>query len=709
MARFLVDALKKTAFCIALFFLFNLLIKAYVHVPERLNPLTNKIEDFELSDLCFAYLHGNVPPDTNIYIIHSPHDELPAVTAAKISKAERAGAKAIGLDMIFSGTAASEQAKQLMDTINVYKRNVILAVTYTADQSKATTGLPFYKKLIERNNGNGSYNWGYLQEQSQFDTKRDFQPFFKFNDDSVDAFAVNVLRTAFGNDSIAALKERNEERELINYRSTTGVGRYRIFDKIPEDQETLQNKIVLFGDTDPLNLADLHYTPLNKYIGRSLPDMQGIVFHAQVLSMIMAHDYIDEPGKLTTIATLIIVCFLFMCFFTWLSKYHGFYHLFVDIVFLMIAIPLSLLVCKWLLDSFRIKCEPTTYLVPIFFCGLCLHFYDPVTIFFKEKIFKLPFHKHPGKKAPGNLAGNTVKALLFLVSLMPGTLIAQTTHYIIYPCKGKLEYKKLGNWKPVSRAMYMDDSAWIRINSKEGSYYLEKGKYCKAINETGMRQVKTIRLDVCDHTEPPLEFLREMYKDAIKPDSVVPATKKDIAYGDIMFPANTEKLPRQNEVAFQWNINPGVDKDWVILPSDNLGKAGSRGSSNDDPVKTRGDNVPIVEYHKDSSFYWYPKNVSKPNPLRFSFAGEEEMRSLHESLASLESLKSNFDSVNYAIIKADIYARAKMYSEANRVYELSLKNFPLDTAIKIAYRALVDTVRYLNGLRSPVATDTPPK
>lgn len=69
-------------------------------------------------------------------------------------------------------------------------------------------------------------------------------------------------------------------------------------ERVPETKNTWDN--------------DKFFTPLNsKYVGKAFQDMFGVVVHANVISMILHQDYINESSELMSF----IVGFL-MCFFS---------------------------------------------------------------------------------------------------------------------------------------------------------------------------------------------------------------------------------------------------------------------------------------------------------------------------------------------------------------------------------------------------------
>ncbi|NJM93588.1 MAG: CHASE2 domain-containing protein [Cytophagales bacterium] len=55
---------------------------------------------------------------------------------------------------------------------------------------------------------------------------------------------------------------------------------------------------------------DKFYTPLNKtYAGKANPDMYGVVIHANIVSMILNHDYVYTMAESTGVLVAIVLCF----------------------------------------------------------------------------------------------------------------------------------------------------------------------------------------------------------------------------------------------------------------------------------------------------------------------------------------------------------------------------------------------------------------
>lgn len=105
-------------------------------------------------------------------------------------------------------------------------------------------------------------------------------------------------------------------------------------EKIIKDKIVLMGIVPLIDLSDPKSLAnityeDTYYTPLNpNYVGRSYPDMYGLVIHANVIAMMLDENYINESPIWLTITLAITSTFLAVVFFSYLfNNYDTIYRL----------------------------------------------------------------------------------------------------------------------------------------------------------------------------------------------------------------------------------------------------------------------------------------------------------------------------------------------------------------------------------------------
>jgi CHASE2 domain-containing sensor protein len=91
--------------------------------------------------------------------------------------------------------------------------------------------------------------------------------------------------------------------------------------------DVFKDKIVLVGylgnDEWNMPMKDKFYTPLNEqYAGRSLPDMYGLVIHANIIAMMLNGDYSFEMPGWITFMIEVLFCYANVLLFFWI--YHHF-------------------------------------------------------------------------------------------------------------------------------------------------------------------------------------------------------------------------------------------------------------------------------------------------------------------------------------------------------------------------------------------------
>lgn len=143
--------------------------------------------------------------------------------------------------------------------------------------------------------------------------------------------------------------DENEEAEYKN--ALEGA---KTHEKIIKDKIVLMGIVPLIDISDPKSLAnityeDTYYTPLNpNYVGRSYPDMYGLMIHANVIAMMLDENYINESPLWLSVTLGIVCTLLAVLFFSYLfNNYETVYRLgrksiqFVIGVFMLLVIVFS--------------------------------------------------------------------------------------------------------------------------------------------------------------------------------------------------------------------------------------------------------------------------------------------------------------------------------------------------------------------------------
>jgi CHASE2 domain-containing sensor protein len=347
------------------------------------NPVEFSLADFSFNDLAFSRVHEIFERDDRIVIINI--DTASRKTIADLLLKVNADSPAvIGLDVLFGARRDPFDGylKRAMESVPR------LVAGYNLDENDPypSTVAGGYVNFIGHDLGVIRY----------------YRPFAGDSGGVRKSFSAAIIEK---DDSAIyqRLEKRRHRVEWINYRRNSK-GYYIISgsDLLENKVEPLflHDKIVLLGlvSDNPYNIEDKHFTPLNdKLVGRSIPDMNGVIIHANVLSMILDHDYIHRSPVLLNLLIAVVITWLHIAF---LLKYyihkHIWFHLVVKTAELVIGVGL-LYLSILVLRLFDLSIDFTVTLVSIIIAVDVLYFYEGLTNWlFKKYGVKSIFNKtHP--------------------------------------------------------------------------------------------------------------------------------------------------------------------------------------------------------------------------------------------------------------------------------------------------------------------------
>jgi CHASE2 domain-containing sensor protein len=432
MKKFLGDSLIATVFV----FLVLLGIReiSQFNVFNVFDPLGKALGDMEITDITFSKLRLEVPPvDENVTIINIGNLSR-AELAQQIRMISALKPKVIGIDSFFDcggcpGKIDSLCCPLAYDTLS----NLLLgdALAQAGNVVLVTKLLQSNKLIKEYGNDvvvfdsleqsdqiiRGSCFEGFAnletdaQNQEDIKTCRRFTPRMPMlNGPDELAFSVKVAML-FDSAKAKRFLARNKTSEVINYRGNvpdifkasaeefanryTYLDWYQPFDTTSFLPTIIKDRIVLLGfmgeNMDDTSWDDKFITPLNKqYAGKTRPDMYGVVVHANIISMILDEDYIEELAEWQQVMIAVIVCFLNVMLFTYISRKAPIWFdglsIIVQLIQLVICTFLMIYVLKW----FNFKLNLTYTLAALALVGTCFELYTGV---FREllKRLKNPF------------------------------------------------------------------------------------------------------------------------------------------------------------------------------------------------------------------------------------------------------------------------------------------------------------------------------
>ena len=305
-----------------------------------IDPFSEAIKNHDVMDVAFSKFRNHDDPtlfDPEVFIINSEVTDREQLAKAIDLVIERQ-AEVVGVDLLFD-KANSDKADTLLRAA-LQNENVIIG--YTFEKAKNHTSISsdrsndFFSNTTQSAYVNLGSNDGF--------SVRTFEPFHVIDGQKDMAFAVKIA-AHIDPEIPATLKKRHLEKEWINFRrkqpgklnsiypiNSEGLTHYAmvdISDFIAEadnyKDDYFKDKIVLIGfngdNNSYLSMQDRYFTPLNeKYSGRSLPDMHGIIIHANIISMLLDKDYIDDTSEKYLYLVAFLIFFINFIIFDKLVK-----------------------------------------------------------------------------------------------------------------------------------------------------------------------------------------------------------------------------------------------------------------------------------------------------------------------------------------------------------------------------------------------------
>ncbi|HAS39935.1 MAG TPA: hypothetical protein DCS93_05620 [Microscillaceae bacterium] len=326
---------------------------------EFLNPIEQAFDDFDLTDIVFSKLTDRTKADTNITVVNIGNLDRAGI-AEVINIINQNNPKAIGIDVQFEFAIDSTQDALLENAVANAKNVVMVSKMITnpnpkiqkADHAKINyhrftkhTKTAF-ANFITKGKGNqqGLYSvrsFSPKEKVSKVILSRGAEKFDTVSlkeaqrKDTIEyAFAVQMAKYASPK-KVEKFLARKRDFEWINFRGNVSIDDHTNFNVLDVDnvfasqanedaakgfKNVIKDKIVLLGfmgaNLQVRSFDDKLFTPLNEnYIGRSAPDMYGVVVHANIVSMILNESYISEtPQWVNYLISFFIVLFTIMIF-----------------------------------------------------------------------------------------------------------------------------------------------------------------------------------------------------------------------------------------------------------------------------------------------------------------------------------------------------------------------------------------------------------
>jgi CHASE2 domain-containing sensor protein len=367
---------------------------------DFLNPFEQALSDFNATDVAF----GMRPPqtaDTSIVLVNIGN--LPRIDIAQqIAVLNHFGPRVIGVDVEFRHEidsltdstleAAFAQANNLVLFSKLEQGRKLADSTEVWDSLRRN--LPRFAK-----HGASGFTNALTEGDSPFETWRETSAQEKMANGWVERSFATQVAWLYDSARTKKILARRRDSEIINFRGNSDK-----FVKLDADDvldtlftpETIRDKIVIIcylGGiyTDVTWDADRFYTPLNpKQIGRTAPDMFGGVIHANIVSMILHENFIDEVPEWICIIIALLLGYCNVVLFARIeeSKRYGLWY---DLITKLIQLAETVLVTYlviFLFAGYNLKVDLTYSIFVIVLSGDVFEIYATLWQNLKAKLNK---------------------------------------------------------------------------------------------------------------------------------------------------------------------------------------------------------------------------------------------------------------------------------------------------------------------------------
>lgn len=395
------------------------------------DPISQALQEFELTDWVFSKLRPDPIPDERIVIVNIAPNRR--AIAEQIRIISQHNPRVIGIDSFFNcegGLTDTLNCPQLLDTLgnlllsyNIQQaKNVVLVSRLLqtdslahADALDVYDSIEYSDEAFRSNAINGFANL-VTGATYQEDVKicKSFIPQVKVNGEEKIAFAVEL---AMLYDSVKAKKflQRKNDEEIINFRGNAEIPDVKIrthresmessaefhvlcytldWQQLFNGEylpEMFEDKIVILGFMgdyygDP-SWSDKLFTPLNsKVAGRANPDMFGVVVHANILAMILNEDYINGLPEWMEYTIAFIICILNVFLLYWVDTRFPIWFDGLQVIIQVVEIVLVSGIIVLVFSKFNFKLDLTLTLGALALVGPCFDMYKSLEMTIVKKI-----------------------------------------------------------------------------------------------------------------------------------------------------------------------------------------------------------------------------------------------------------------------------------------------------------------------------------
>ncbi len=352
------------------------------------DPFTQAFRDFTLTDLYYSKIKDRNEIYKGPVILVNIENKNRQEIAFLLQQIETGKPKVVALDFLLKKHQSPQDSilKQIFDE----NKNIVFNFIADFDDEKQNE----YNDSFFTTKADGYSNL--VSENIEYSTIRNYYPFYQNHE----AFTSAIIKKYDSTIYTDLLKWKNKKVE-IHFTGNLSNFTYYTFNEVTDpdfNSAIFENKIVLLGyfglnefKTGNLRLdEDKFFTPLNPQLsGRSYPDMYGVVIHANIIRMILEHNFIRVvPTWLVIFISFIILWFILpmMCglFFKgdiWFNT--------TGTLLQLVGSILVVFFCVLIYRHFNTKFDPGFLLTCVVLLPTFINLYEALLVFLKHKI-KLP-------------------------------------------------------------------------------------------------------------------------------------------------------------------------------------------------------------------------------------------------------------------------------------------------------------------------------
>lgn len=422
MKKFWLNCLLATATVFALMWALSKVTQ--LNMFDAFDPIGQALNDFELTDYAFSNLRDHPDVDQRIILVNIGNIPRGAI-AEQIRIISKYEPRVIGIDGFFNcegGLRDTVNCPQLLDEMgNIMLSNAIQEAGNVVLVSKLLQSRSLYRAGVEDEWDSLEYSDPIFQQYAlsgyanlatdadyQEDVKicRSFIPKVEVNGKRELAFGVKIAML-FDSARTGEFLKRDKEEELVNFRGNVEIQDVRLEALRNKDLATTRYPMMFFAlDVDQVFREDFHpdlikdrivlmgflgdrigdpawndkfFTPLNKKVaGRANPDMFGVVIHANIISMILNGDFIDELDDWHKYVIAFVICYFNIALFFYINSKFPVWFDSLSLVIQVLQIVLLMGFTIWIFSESDFKLDLTLTLAAIALAGPTFEFYDNV-------------------------------------------------------------------------------------------------------------------------------------------------------------------------------------------------------------------------------------------------------------------------------------------------------------------------------------------